>query len=112
MIPKYATMLVEDLLKSSPPVALLMCLIIISRALLGIKFFNNDYIPLFLCITGTVVYPFIGDRSAVSYNIPYPWVMNAVLGGGMGGIAAVVFSSTKDMKLSNLFKKKDSINEH
>lgn len=69
----------DQLLEMSPPVALLVALI-----LLGFYLKRSPYpswaIPLTNGVLGAVAYPFIADMSKVSFQVSNPAVFNALLG--------------------------------
>ena len=101
MFPEYIVVCLNDLLKASPPLVLLFVLTLLGKLISATDWINVKHIPVYLCSLGAIIYPFVADRSQVSYNIPYPWVMNLILGAGMGGIAGLLFNSI------NFFKKRN-----
>ena len=74
---------IKELLELSPPVALLVVLM-----LLGFYLKRSPYpswaIPLTLGVLGGVAYPFIAEVGKVSFQVSNPTVLNVIIGALVG----------------------------
>ena len=75
---------IEELLKLSPPVILVLCLNILGVGLKKTPMLPNWIIPIILSLTGLVVYPYIAETGSVAFQVRNPDVLLAVYGFALG----------------------------
>lgn len=81
--------IIGGLLDASPPFLLGFCLWVLGVFMRKVPFIQNWSIPFVLAGVGGLVYPFVAEVGKVSYNVRSPWMLNALIGFGIGGGAVM-----------------------
>lgn len=81
--------IIGGLLDASPPFLLGFCLWVLGVFMRKVPFIHNWSIPFVLAGTGALVYPFVAEVGKTSYAVRSPWMLNALIGFGIGGGAVM-----------------------
>lgn len=81
--------IIGGLLDASPPFLLGFALWFLGLIMSKVPFIQNWSIPFVLAGVGGLVYPFVAEVGKVSYNVRSPWMLNALIGFGIGGGAVM-----------------------
>jgi len=81
--------IIGGLLDASPPFLLGFALWFLGEIMRRVPSVQNWCIPFVLAFLGAVIYPMVAEVGKISYTVRVPWMLNALIGFGIGGGAVM-----------------------
>lgn len=89
----------DSLLKVSPPIALAIFINFLLLFIGKLEYFRakKDWLPIIALLIGGLVYPLVAEVGKISFSVPYPTMLNIVIGVCIGGLSVAFHQIFKNL---------------